>query len=173
MATTTLERLLFQQGGLCFFCKDPLSKAEASIEQLLATAHGGTNRDTNRVACCATLGRVLGGLPLKDKFEVVLRQKGRFVCPKGQAARPQEPATAQSRGVMPMPASNMAELQRVVEELRQRGKARPGNDRTLRSTLETFCSRQKLGCSVDEILCLLVTDGTVMVDGTGKVTYRF
>lgn len=173
MATTALERLLFLQGGLCFFCKAPLPKADASIEHLQATAHGGTNHDANRVACCKTLSRAMGSMPLKDKIDLLLRRRGGFVCPNGNAARPQEPATSQSPGAMPMPASNVAELQRVVEDLRQRGKKRPGNDRKLRSTLETVCTQQKLDCSVDEILCLLVTDGTVTVDRAGKVTYRF
>lgn len=32
MPTKPLDRLLFAQGGLCFFCKRPLSSAEASVE---------------------------------------------------------------------------------------------------------------------------------------------
>lgn len=173
MATTPLERLLFLQGGLCFFCKAPLPKAEASVEHLQATAHGGTNHDANRVACCKTLNRVLGSMPLKDKIEVVLRQKGGFVCPNGKAARAAEPIAAQPSAAMPAQSPSVAALQKVVANLKKRGTARPANDTKLRSTLEALCTQQKLGCSVDEILCLLVNSGAVAVDDAGKVTYRF
>jgi hypothetical protein len=81
MAMTVLDRLLFLQGGLCFFCKRPLPRAEASVEHLQAVAHGGTNHDANRVACCRSLNGILGSMPLKDKIDLVLKQDGRFACP--------------------------------------------------------------------------------------------
>lgn len=186
MATTALERLLFLQGGLCFFCKAPLPKAEASIEHLQAVAHGGTNHDANRVACCKSLNGILGSLPLKDKIDLVLKHKRGFVCPNAKASRP-TPRAAGAASVpapgaalapppagLPMagPAPASVALQQVIENLKRRGTARPRTDTKLRSTLETFCSQQKLGCSVDELLHLLVNGGTVAVDGAGKVTYR-
>jgi hypothetical protein len=33
-----LDRLTFLQGGLCFFCKEPLPAGEASVEHLVASA---------------------------------------------------------------------------------------------------------------------------------------
>jgi len=76
-----LDRLLFVQGGECFFCKEPLQKADASVEHLLASANGGTNAEDNCVACCKTLNALLGSKSLKEKLEVFLRQKGAFRCP--------------------------------------------------------------------------------------------
>lgn len=81
MPTKPLDRLMFVQGGLCFFCKKPLTKEDASVEHLLAKANGGSNSDDNCVACCKTVNRLLGSMSLKEKFQVALNQKGQFECP--------------------------------------------------------------------------------------------
>src|SRR5665647_3213554 len=86
MPTKPLDRLMFVQGGICFFCKQPLPKAEASVEHLLASANGGGNSDENCVACCKTVNALLGSMSLKEKFQVVLNQKGQFKCPNGAVA---------------------------------------------------------------------------------------
>lgn len=119
----TLDRLLFIQGGECFFCKKPLAKTDASIEHLVASANGGTNGEDNCVACCKTLNALLGSKSLKEKIEVVLRQKGTFKCPgdfaqtnapsvpssqqasasKASAATPKAAAPASSRPASPSP----------------------------------------------------------------------
>jgi hypothetical protein len=89
-----LDRLLFEQGGDCFFCGNPLAKADASIEHLYAQANGGTNAEENVVACCKGLNALLGHKPLKEKFQVVLRQRGSFRCPLEETrARPSVVAT--------------------------------------------------------------------------------
>ena len=72
---------MFVQGGLCFFCKQPLPKAEASVEHLFASSNGGSNNDENCVACCKSVNALLGSMSLKEKFQVVLNQKGQFKCP--------------------------------------------------------------------------------------------
>src|SRR5258706_14431543 len=82
MATTPLERLLFLQGGLCFFCGEPLPKADASVEHLQALASGGNHPDDNCGPCCKAVKRVLGGRPLQAKIQGVLNQKGAFPCPQ-------------------------------------------------------------------------------------------
>jgi HNH endonuclease len=76
-----LDRLLFEQGGECFFCRKALAKSEASIEHLVASANGGPNHEDNCVACCKTLNALLGSKALKQKFQVVLNQRGSFKCP--------------------------------------------------------------------------------------------
>jgi hypothetical protein len=81
-----LEKLLFEQGGDCFFCKSPLSKADASVEHLHAQSNGGTNADENVVACCKSLNALFGNKPLKEKIHIVLRQKGEFRCPAQKTA---------------------------------------------------------------------------------------
>src|SRR4051812_10008931 len=95
MPTTPLDRLMFAQGGLCFFCRQPLPKAEASIEHLFASCNGGSNTDGNCVACCKSLNALLGSMSLKEKFQVVLNQNGDFKCPNGS-------------GVAKVPATRLA-----------------------------------------------------------------
>ncbi|WP_138679310.1 HNH endonuclease [Candidatus Accumulibacter phosphatis] len=80
-----LDRLLFEQGGDCFFCKQPLAKADASIEHLLAQANGGTSAEENVVACCKAINSLLGNKPLKEKFAIILRQRHGFQCPARQS----------------------------------------------------------------------------------------
>src|SRR4051794_3732619 len=80
-----LDRLMFLQGALCFFCKQPLPAGDASVEHLLASANGGSNSEENCVACCKSLNAIFGHKSLKEKLQVVLNQKGQFKCPKGAA----------------------------------------------------------------------------------------
>ena len=92
MGIKPLDRLLFAQGGACFFCSAQLPRAEATVEHLVAQAHGGSNADHNCVACCRDMNMLLGSLSLKEKLRIVLNQKGKFICPKrtasGAAAAP-------------------------------------------------------------------------------------
>lgn len=84
---TQLERLLFAQGGRCFFCGDTLGRAEASVEHLVAQAKspafpaGGSSHDDNCVACCKALNHLLGAKSIKEKLSIVLAQSGAFRCP--------------------------------------------------------------------------------------------
>jgi hypothetical protein len=106
-----LERLLFIQGGDCFFCKKPLSKADASVEHLVASANGGSNAEENCVACCKSLNSLLGSKALKEKLDVFLRQKGDFRCPASgskpalPARSAAKPATAPVKAVATVNAS--------------------------------------------------------------------
>lgn len=76
-----LDRLIFEQGGDCFFCRQPLSKSDASIEHLVAVANGGPNHEDNCVACCKAVNALLGSKSLKNKIQVILNQRGEFRCP--------------------------------------------------------------------------------------------
>src|SRR5687767_1224674 len=89
MPMKPLDRLLYAQGKRCFFCREPLARADASIEHLVALANEGADSDANCVACCKALNRLLGSMPLKNKIEVVLNQEGKFKCPNGH--RPAAP----------------------------------------------------------------------------------
>ena len=84
MATKPIDRLLFAQGGQCFFCKKVLPKGEASVEHLLASSLAGANSDDNCVVCCKSLNSLLGSMTLKEKVQVILNQRGKFKCPNGQ-----------------------------------------------------------------------------------------
>ncbi|MBL8494041.1 MAG: hypothetical protein JNM37_07265 [Rhodocyclaceae bacterium] len=112
----TLDRLLYLQGGECFFCGKQLPKSDASIEHLVASANGGTNAEDNCVACCKTLNALLGSRSLKEKIEVILRQKGTFKCPADldrvvelQPATPQslqqKPAAPKQAAPVPKPTA--------------------------------------------------------------------
>ncbi len=96
-----LDRLLFEQGGDCFFCKQPLEKADASVEHLHAVANGGTSAEENVVACCKAVNALLSNKPLKEKFAIVLRQRAGFRCPAKLASGQEERAPAAAAPVTP------------------------------------------------------------------------
>lgn len=85
MATKALERLMFAQGDLCFFCAKRLPRDEASVEHLVPSSRAGTNSDDNCVACCKSLNSLFGSMSLKEKIKVVLNQEGNFRCPNGHS----------------------------------------------------------------------------------------
>ncbi len=87
MPTKPIERLMFAQGGECFFCRRPLRKADASVEHLVAVTHGGKDNDENCVACCKSLNTLFGRMSLKEKLHIILNQKGDFACPAGLTFR--------------------------------------------------------------------------------------
>lgn len=77
-----LEKMLYLQQGKCFFCGEKLTLAEANIEHLHPLSKGGTRTEDNEVVCHKTLNETFGNLPLKQKFEFVLKAAGSFRCPK-------------------------------------------------------------------------------------------
>jgi hypothetical protein len=166
MPTTPLERLMFVQGDLCFFCRLPLSKADASVEHLLASANGGDNSDDNCVACCKAVNRLLGSMPLKDKFQVVLNQKGQFKCPNqvGKA-----PTVAPLVKVAPK-TSPHDHYEKVLEQLRKQGNSRPRKLATLHSSIVALLPKSTSALSIDTIVRRLQTNCVVTVTGT-KVAY--
>ena len=121
---------MFVQGGLCFFCKQPLPKAEASVEHLLAGANGGSNKDENCVACCKAVNALLGSMSLKEKFQVVLNQKGQFKCPNGVGAA--IPNGSSTKREISGSDSSLTDQFEVLPKIRTSGLNRKhtGNDRT-------------------------------------------
>lgn len=139
MPTKSLERLMFVQGGLCFFCKQPLSKADASVEHLLASANAGSNHDDNCVACCKSFNALLGSMSLKEKFQVVLNQKGQFKCPNSGGSPKLPPRPDDPKGKQPVPSKSTADrFTMVVANLKQRGASRPRTLKTLKSTIASL-----------------------------------
>jgi len=166
MATTPLERLLFLQGGLCFFCGQPLPKAEASVEHLQALASGGTNHDDNCVACCKAVNRALGSMPLKAKIQVVLNQKGAFHCPNQAKAVP-SPKTALPRAAA---GKKVDALSLVIGNLKQRGASRPRTLKTLISTIAALLGQHKSTETPANLIEKLRVAGKLSIS-EGKVTY--
>jgi 5-methylcytosine-specific restriction endonuclease McrA len=79
---TKLEKMLYLQGGKCYFCGQVLLAAEASIDHLLPLSHGGQRVESNEVVCHKTVNEAFGSMDLKRKMDFILRSEGRFQCPK-------------------------------------------------------------------------------------------
>jgi hypothetical protein len=182
MPTKPIDRLMFVQGGLCFFCKQPLPKAEASVEHLFASSNGGSNSDENCVACCKSVNALLGSMSLKEKFQVVLNQKGQFKCPNGagsvKAATPSKApptATPQATPKAPPKAPAVAKTKDdkfafVVANLKQRGNSKPRTLKTLTSTVASLYPKGVSKAELASLLQQLQSTGKVIVK-ENKVTY--
>src|SRR5258706_7551836 len=163
MPTRPLDRLMFAQGGLCFFCKKVLPKSEASVEHLVASANGGRNNDENCVACCKSVNALLGSMSLKEKFQVVLNQKGQFKCPNAGGAVKATPLRPSSPSKDPAIAKSKTDnFTMVVANLAQRGSSRP---RTLKTLASTVASLFPKGIAEAELTALIQ-----QVQSTGKVS---
>lgn len=137
MPTTSLQRLLFAQGGDCFFCRKKLGKTEASIEHLVAVTNGGKDNDENCVACCKSLNNLFGRMSLKEKLHVVLNQRGHFACPAEHAGERSQPPAKQAAKKERNHAERFA---LVVADLQKRGNARPGTLEKLLNTIKSHMS---------------------------------
>lgn len=185
MPTKPLDRLLFAQGGRCFFCESHLDKDDASVEHLLASARNGHNGDDNCVVCCKAMNALLGSMSLKEKIKVVLNQKGQFKCPNGAgtAGKPGNPAARAApqpteRALPPPPRpkpppTGLADgtLAAVVTNLKGRGKARPSKLTTLESTIKSL-PLKLTDVQVKTVIQQLRAQGTITVSGV-QVAYKF
>lgn len=166
MPTTLLERLLFAQGGKCFFCEEELLRGEASVEHLVASANGGSNSDDNCVACCKAINALFGSISLKEKFRVVLNQRGSFRCPNG-ATRLSVPSPAKVvRPKAPDPKSRFA---RVVANLASSKSNKPRTPQALRNHIRTLFPGAPLA-EIESLVVELKTAGKLSEEGT-TVTY--
>lgn len=179
MPTKRLERLMFVQGGNCFFCKFPLTKADASIEHLFASANGGGNNEENCVACCKSLNVILGSMSLKEKFQVVLNQKGNFKCPRGVGAAGDAAAAAIVKAKLPPVDLSLAKITKnpkgdnyahVIANLKLRGNARPRTLRTLTTSIATILPKGIAEAEIAAIIQKLQSTGAVNLND-GKVSY--
>lgn len=173
---------MFVQGGLCFFCRQPLPKAEASVEHLFASTNGGSNNDENCVACCKSVNALLGSMSLKEKFQVVLNQKGQFNCPNGTgsaktATASKAPPTASPQATPKAPPKAPAvaktkddKLAFVVANLKQRGNSKPRTLKTLTSTVASLYPKGVPKAELASLLQQLQSTGKVIVK-ENKVTY--
>ena len=170
MPTKPLDRLMFAQGGLCFFCKQPLPKSEASVEHLVASANGGNNHDENCVACCKAVNALLGSMSLKEKIQVVLNQKGQFKCPNGAGttkatSKPKaKPATPTAK----KPSDDNFSL--VVANLKQRGHSRPRKLKTLSSTIASLFPKGLTEAELSSLIQQLQSTGKITITDN-NVTY--
>jgi hypothetical protein len=139
MATKPIDRLMFTQGGNCFFCRKPLPRAEASVEHLVAVANGGKDHDENCVACCKSLNRLFGHMSLKEKLNILLNQRGEFRCPvPPEVVQPPPPQTPPVKTTAKVPQTDEERIAVVLADLYKRGNAKPG---TLEKLLNTARAR--------------------------------
>lgn len=163
---------MFIQGGLCFFCKQPLSREEASIEHLHATANGGGNGEANCVACCKSINSLLGSMSVKEKFQVVLNQNGQFKCPNGSSVM-KAGTPAQTKSIAPTAnkAVNDETFRLVVQNLKRRGNSRPGSMKTLTNSLATLVPKGTPKADLDRLISRLKSEGVMTVEGD-SIQYR-
>lgn len=166
MATTQLDRLMWAQGNRCFFCEQPLPMNEASVEHLWAKANGGTKTDENCVACCKAVNALLGRMSLKEKFQAVLNQQGKFCCPNSRTTTGKATETARLK------EAKQDSYALVVENLKQRGTHAPKTLKTLASTVNVLLGHSHKGASPDEVIEQMQARGVALVSGA-KVTYDF
>jgi len=168
MPNKPLTRLMFAQGGLCFFCEKPLSATDASVEHLVARTNGGGSSDENCVACCTSLNSLLGSRSLKEKIQVVLNQRGRFECPDGDLRK----ITKTVPQASPKATKLVAErYEQIVENLKQRGKAKPRTLPKLKSTIASLFQNKPISPDeVDALVKQLETRRVISIAGS-KVTY--
>ena len=159
MPTKPIERLLFAQGGLCFFCSKQLAPADASVEHLVATANGGRNGDDNTVACCKALNSLLGRMSLKEKLRVILNQKGAFKCPNG---------SGKPRASVDLPKDA---LERVLADLEKRGTATPRTVKTLTSSINNLFQKSLSSQQLATLVDALKSRGVITVSGA-SVSYQ-
>ncbi len=169
MPTKPLDRLMFVQGGLCFFCKKPLVKSEASVEHLLASSNGGSNNDENCVACCKAVNALLGSMSLKEKFQVTLNQKGQFVCPNGSGLTKTTKLKSSPKAET-IEKSIDEKFKQILSNLKQRGNSRPRTTKSLMSTINSLFSNELTEIELNKMVSRLLTTGQITITGN-KVVY--
>ncbi|PJE80284.1 CRISPR-associated endonuclease Cas9 [invertebrate metagenome] len=82
MARAQLQRLLWQQGGECFYCRKRLSLKDASIDHVIPRSLGGQDKLDNKVICCRTINQLFANISPKTKISYLLNWKNKEMpCP--------------------------------------------------------------------------------------------
>ena len=175
MGIKPLDRLMFAQGGLCFFCKQTLPKSEASVEHLVASSNGGSDNDENCVACCKAVNNLLGSMSLKEKIQVTLNQKGQFKCPNGVGAiktttKIQTPTATKPKIASPS-TQQEDKMSLIITNLIQRGNSKPRTIKTLTSTIKTLFPKGLKNNELNSLIQQLETQGKIIII-EDKVTYK-
>ena len=82
MAGNRLKKVLFIQGGKCFYCKKTLNIEDATLDHIVAQSLGGGNSIDNIGACCKEINQLFANATVKTKIETVLAWNGNVPCPK-------------------------------------------------------------------------------------------
>lgn len=168
MSVKPIERLMYTQRGLCFFCEKPLAPAHATVEHLVAKANGGSNEDDNCVACCKSLNELFGSISLKAKLQVVLGHKGEFKCPNGAQKTTAKTKPAKS----PVVASLNDKYAELLKNLKKSGAAKPRTLPKLKNTISAYFQRKISPEEVEALVQQLQSRGAISISGS-KITYSF
>jgi hypothetical protein len=90
------DRLLFLQGGLCFYCRRKLDPAKATVEHVIPGSMGGKGDESNIVACCRAINALFANLPPKRKLETLIAWRGRVPCPERNGPELEKPGESTS-----------------------------------------------------------------------------
>jgi HNH endonuclease len=170
MPNRPLTRLLFAQGGLCFFCSKSLPLANASVEHLVASSNGGRDQDDNCVVCCKSLNVLLGSRSLKEKIQVVLNQKGQFECPNGKVKKASPKATKSTPKVTKATKSTAERYAQVVADLKRRGNKKPRTIVKLNNMISALFQKKLSQREVDALVQQLESQRRISIVQS-KLTY--
>jgi hypothetical protein len=160
-----LQRLLFLQGNVCFFCHEAIPKGDESIEHLYALANGGHKDEENCVVCCKSLNAALGSSSVKQKFRAILSHRSGFTCPR---RRLEDPSAAHPEECSPLQLAERL-LPEAIANIQKRGATRPAKLVALRNAL-TASLPDATPAAIEILLQKLQTHGHVAVEGS-KVIY--
>ncbi|MBN9133099.1 MAG: HNH endonuclease [Nitrosospira multiformis] len=159
-----LEKLMFVQGGRCFFCEQRIPATEASVEHLIARANGGPNSEDNCVACCKSLNALLANKPLKEKLRIVLNQRGQFKCPGHSSSKEASCSTGSNN-------LRFERLSRISADLKNRRPALPRTVNALRNTIDAVFQKKLTAEEIVSLLDELQSSGQITVR-ENKVEYQ-
>lgn len=167
-----LNRIWFAQGGMCFFCKQALPRSIASLEHLQAQSYGGDNSYDNCVVCCKTLNGLFGNLTLREKFQIVLSQKGEFFCPRQMEADEADNIHAETT-ISANFSEYVSEIRdAALEILRNQAHARPRTLKSLTNMVTTLFKRGVSEEALSAVMAQIGASGSVLIKD-GIVSYAF
>jgi hypothetical protein len=110
-------------------------------------------------------------MSLKEKFQVVLNQKGQFKCPNAGGAPRATPLRSSTPAKTPASAKSKADIfNMVVANLAQRGSSRPRTLRTLTSTVASLFPKGIAEADLTALIQQLQSTGKVSIS-ENKVSY--
>jgi hypothetical protein len=168
------ERLLFLQVGRCFFCDGEIPKSEISVEHLQAVSRGGNNNDENCVVCCAYLNRLLGDLPLKDKFKVMLAQPKPFKCPMQKASLKTAKNVSLKAEEKCKPEILEQALAEFANSLKINARSRPRKLKTLNNHADNYLKKfsKTMNISGENLVNKAIEKGWIEVDQSNGIVYH-
>jgi hypothetical protein len=110
-------------------------------------------------------------MSLKEKFQVVLNQKGQFKCPNSGGSLKLPPRPDDPKGKQSVPSKSKADrFTIVVANLKQRGASRPRSLKTLESTIASLFPKGISEADLATLIQQLQSTGEISLT-ENKVSY--